>query len=71
MEIKLSIEEEGSGEREEVSVEVEEGSSIETVLQEAGVNPETVIVERDRKIVPKGEEVEDNELKVLRVISGG
>ncbi|MDY6773681.1 MAG: MoaD/ThiS family protein, partial [Candidatus Nanohaloarchaea archaeon] len=70
MELALSIEEEGSGGREETVVEVEKGATVEEALEEADINPETVLVERDGQIVPKGEEVSGSDLRVLRVISG-
>ena len=53
------------------SVEVEEGKTYSDLMLSLGINPETVIVLRDSLPVPLDEKVEDGEITVMRVISGG
>jgi sulfur carrier protein len=50
---------------------VEEGTTYSQILEMIGINPETVIVVKDRLPVPIDDEVEEGEVKVIRVISGG
>lgn len=73
MELTLRIEEEGSGRVQEKTVDVEAGTVIADLLQEQDINPQTVLVERDGKIITHRDEIEedDTELTVLDVISGG
>lgn len=72
MEVDLVVEEEGSGDVEEKTVEVEGECEAGEILESAGINPESVIVERDGAIIPSSAEMsEEGELRVLRVISGG
>lgn len=73
MEITLSIEEEGSGRSEEVSVDAADDATVKDILEAADINPETVLVEHEGRIVPKDAPVEDGteKFRVLQVISGG
>ncbi len=73
MELTLRIEEDGSGRTEELTVETTAGTEIRELLQENGINPQTVLVERDGQIVTGRDTVEDDDtvLTVLDVISGG
>ncbi len=73
VELTLRIKEEGSGRIEEQTVETVPGTEIREVLQEHGINPQTVLVERDNTIVTHRDEIQktDTELTVLNVISGG
>ncbi len=60
----------GFQKKEEV-LQVDEGKTYEDVLKELGINPETVVVVKEGLPVPSDEQVEEGEVKVLRVISGG
>ncbi len=60
----------GFPERERV-VEVEEGKSYSDVLESLGINPETVVIVKGDSPIPVDSKVEEGEVKVLRVISGG
>lgn len=72
MELTLSVEEEGSGRAEEVTVDVAEDATVAAALDAADINPETVLVEHDGRIVPADEALDGAErLRVLQVISGG
>ncbi|MDY6770021.1 MAG: MoaD/ThiS family protein [Candidatus Nanohaloarchaea archaeon] len=72
MEVTLHIEEEGSGWSAERSVDVADDAAVRDALDAAGVNPETVLVERDGRIVPADAALDGaQELRVLEVISGG
>lgn len=73
MELRLVREEEGSGRREELTVEASPGEAVRDVLGTADINPQTVIVERDGQIITKEDEIreDDDTLRVLDVISGG
>jgi len=56
----------------ESKVEVKEGTRVEKVLEKVNINPETVIVEMEGKIVSLEEELEGGEkLKLVNVVSGG
>ncbi len=68
MELKIKFV--GFEEKERV-VEVEKGKSYADVMLDLGINPETVIVIRDSTPVPIDEKVEEGEITVMRVISGG
>ncbi len=57
--------------RKEETVEVDAGKTYSDVLESLGINPETVIVVRDGVPVPNEARVEEGEVKVVRVISGG
>ncbi|AKG90964.1 Sulfur transfer protein involved in thiamine biosynthesis [Geoglobus ahangari] len=55
----------------EREVEVEPGKKYSELLEEFGINPETVVLVKNTEPVPIDSTVEDGEVKVLRVISGG
>jgi len=50
---------------------VDEGKTYEDILKELGINPETVVIVKEGLPVPSDEKVEEGEVKILRVISGG
>lgn len=52
-------------------LEVEEGKRYSDVLRELGINPETVVIVKDGMPVPTDDFVEEGEVTVMRVISGG
>lgn len=53
------------------SIEIEEGTRYNRVLKSFGINPETVIIIKDNVPVPADEEVEEGDVQILRVVSGG
>lgn len=53
---------------EEIYTEVPDGSDYESLLINLGINPETVIVYRDRQVVPLDDCVESGDIKILRVV---
>lgn len=55
----------------ERELEVESGKKYSELLEELGINPETVVLVKDTEPVPIDSVAEDGEVKVLRVISGG
>ena len=61
----------GGFEFREREVEVESGKRYSEVLEELGINPETVVLVKDAEPVPIDSTVKEGEVKVLRVISGG
>lgn len=61
----------GGFEFREKEVEVEGERRYSELLEELGVNPETVVIIRGTDPVPIDSTAEDGEVKVLRVISGG
>ena len=56
--------------KEEV-VEVENGENYARVLESLEINPETVVIIRNGQPVPVDDKVEEGEITVMRVISGG
>ncbi len=50
---------------------VEEGKRYSEVLSSLGINPETVVLVKDGNPIPTDDFVEDGEVVVMRVISGG
>jgi len=57
--------------KENESIEIEEGTRYSRVLEAFGINPETVIIIKDNVPIPTEEEVEEGDVQVLRVVSGG
>ncbi|MET1124932.1 MAG: MoaD/ThiS family protein [Archaeoglobaceae archaeon] len=57
--------------REEVEIEAPPGKTFYEVIEELGINPETVVIVKDSKPIPTEARVEEGEFKVMRVISGG
>jgi len=55
----------------EKELEVEEGKRYSEVLKELGINPETVVLIKDNIPIPTDDFVEEGEIVVMRVISGG
>ncbi len=60
----------GGFEFKEKEVEVEEGKKYSEILEDLGINPETVVIVKEKPI-PINEVATEGEVKVLRVISGG
>lgn len=59
-------------EKGEQAFELREGALVADALAAAGIQPETVLVARERTIVPDDEPVRDGEtLLVTRVVTGG
>ncbi len=52
-------------------IESEMGRRYSDILEEIGINPETVVIVKNSTPIPVDEEIEEGEVKVLRVISGG
>lgn len=52
-------------------IEVEEGLRFVDVLEKLNINPETVVIVKDDSPIPVDSEIEEGEVKILRVISGG
>ncbi len=52
-------------------VEIEKGKRYSDLLNLLGINPETVVIVKDGKPVPVDDFVEEGEIVVMRVISGG
>ncbi|WP_457548470.1 hypothetical protein [Archaeoglobus sp.] len=55
----------------EKELEVEEGTRYSEVLSSLGINPETVVLVKDNTPIPTDDFVEEGEVVVMRVISGG
>jgi len=68
--VKIKIELLGS-EKKTWELEVERGTTYEKILEDIGINPETVVVVKDKVPIPMDEEVKSGEIKLIRVISGG
>ena len=60
----------GGFEFKEKEIETEEGKRYSEILEEIGINPETVVIVREKPI-PIDEIATEGVVKVLRVISGG
>lgn len=60
------------GEGVEETYSLKKGSRIIDLLNDLGLNVETVVVERNGKIVPEEEKLsDDDELVIIPVVSGG
>lgn len=55
----------------EKELEIEEGKRYSEVLSSLGINPETVVLIKDNMPIPTDDFVEEGEVVVMRVISGG
>jgi sulfur carrier protein ThiS len=56
----------------EQRISVAQGSCIEDVLQKLGINRETVLVSRNKEIVPETERVEHNDrIVIMKITSSG
>jgi len=69
--IKVKLNFVGGFPKKEDIVEVEEGATYSQILEMIGINPETVVVVKDKLPVPIDDKAEEGEVKVIRVISGG
>jgi sulfur carrier protein len=52
-------------------VEILEGTTYSQLLEILEINPEMVVVIKDGLPLPMDERVEEGEIKIIRVISGG
>lgn len=68
--MKIKIKFIGFQKKEEV-VEVKENERYVDLLNSLNINPETVVIVKDGLPIPVDDKVEDGEIKVVRVISGG
>lgn len=57
--------------RNDLELEVDEGKTFLEILESIGINPETVVLLKDKTPVPNEAKVKEGEYKVVRVISGG
>ncbi len=57
--------------RKEEVVEVNGKKRYSEILEEIGINPETVIVLKNDVPIPTDDFAEEGEVKIVRVISGG
>ena len=69
--IKIKIHFIGGFNRDYGEFSIDENSTYLDLLNLLDINPETVVLLKDGKPVPLDDRVEEGELKVLRVISGG
>ncbi|WP_456327444.1 MoaD/ThiS family protein [Archaeoglobus sp.] len=69
--MKVKIKFLGGFDKNEEEVEIEKGKKYSDLLKSLGINPETVVVVKDGKPVPIDDFVEEGEIVVMRVISGG
>jgi sulfur carrier protein len=53
------------------TIDVVEGESYSHLMLRLGINPETVLVIKDSTPIPLDEKIEEGEITVMRVISGG
>ncbi len=54
------------------SIDVEEGATVQDIFEEIDVNPETVIIELDERVVSLEEELNgDEDIRLINVVSGG
>ena len=68
--MKIKINFIGFPKKEEI-LEVEKGESYAAILENLGINPETVVIVKNGTPVPVDDEAEEGEITVMRVISGG
>jgi sulfur carrier protein len=68
---RLKVDFIGGFEKKSEELTVNENLTYFDLLNIFNINPETVIVVKNGKPVPLDEKVEEGEIKVLRVISGG
>jgi len=69
--IKIKFKFVGGFDRKEEELEVDEGTRYSDILSKLGINPETVVLVKDNLPIPIDEVVEEGEVIVMRVISGG
>lgn len=68
--MKIKIKFIGFQKNEEI-VEIEKNKKYVDLLNRVGINPETVVIVKDGLPIPVDDKVEEGEIKVIRVISGG
>jgi len=69
--MKIRLKFVGSFDRDFEEVEVEKGKRYFDLLSMLKINPETVVIVKDGKPIPVDDFVEEGEVVVMRVISGG
>ena len=69
--IKIKFKFVGGFDRKEEELEVEEGTRYSDILSKLGINSETVVLVKDNLPIPTDDFVEEGEVIVMRVISGG
>jgi sulfur carrier protein len=69
--MKVKIKFLGGFDKDQEEVEIEKGKRYSDLLNLLGINPETVVIVKDGKPVPVDDFVEEGEIVVMRVISGG
>ncbi len=68
--MKIKIEYIGFQKKSEI-VEIEEGKRYYDLLKKLNINPETVVLVKDGLPVPVDDRIEEGNVKIIRVISGG
>ena len=61
----------GGFDKKEEVLEVNEKKRYSELLESIGINPETVVIVKDKTPIPIDDFVEEGDVKVIRVISGG
>jgi len=69
--MKIRLKFVGGFDRDFEEVEVERGKRYFDLLSMLKINPETVVIVKDGKPIPVDDFVEEGEVVVMRVISGG
>lgn len=69
--IKIKLKFIGAFPKKEENVEILEGTTYSQLLEILEINPEMVVVIKDGLPLPMDERVEEGEIKIIRVISGG
>ncbi|MCK5266538.1 MAG: MoaD/ThiS family protein [Spirochaetes bacterium] len=70
MSIKVNIKVLAGGTSEQ-TIEIEEGTTYECLLNDLEINQETVIVLKDGQPVPLDGTVSSSDLTILKIVSGG
>lgn len=56
----------------EKEVKLKEGSTVKDLLEALEINPETVLVEREKEIIPETEELKDgDQIHIINITSRG
>ncbi len=69
--VKIKIKFVGGFRKSEEEVEIDRNNTYFKLLEQLNINPETVVIVKDGLPVPTDETVEEGEITVIRVISGG
>ncbi|MCS7121222.1 MAG: MoaD/ThiS family protein [Archaeoglobaceae archaeon] len=57
--------------RSDLELEIEGEKTFSDLLESIGINPETVIILKDKTPLPSEDKIVEGEYRVVRVISGG